>query len=263
MQRKKVLYVPDLQLREGVPINHLLWLAYYALDKGPNRIVWSGDIFDMPSLSSYDAKGSRSHEGRRIRKDVDAGHRGMELVHNIWAREGWVPDEHVTMGNHEYRWNRALEAEPDKLEGMFANDDPYNLERYGIKVHPFLHVVELDGIRYSHFFPHNAQGNIVQDKRGAPTALAQVQRQLASATAGHQQGLSVGMMTTEKGLARGLIAGSFYLHNEPYIKGSQNYWRGIILKHDVYRGSYGLCEVSMSFLERKYRRLEPPGRKVL
>jgi hypothetical protein len=258
----KHLYIPDTQVRAGVPINHFWWLAYYALDKGPNRIIWAGDHWDFPSLSSYDKKGSRSFEGRRLQRDVDAGHRAMEIVQRIWAREGWAPEQHFTTGNHENRFYRALDEDPATMEGRFPDDDPFQLHRYGIKRHRFLDAVTVDGVRYSHFFPHNARGQILQSKNGAPSAHEQVKRQMCSATAGHQQGLQTGMVETPHGLARGLIAGSFYLHNEPYIPGPQNYWRGVILKHNVRRGDYAICEVPMQFLEEKYRRMTPPGRKV-
>lgn len=259
---RKYLIVPDLQLREGVPINHCHWLSQYAMDKAPDVICWLGDVADMPSLSSYDKRGSRSTEGKRVRKDVGAMHRGMEIIVGPWAKAGWCPEQHVFLGNHEYRWNLALENEPHMLEGMFANDDPFDFARYGIKEHPFLRIVTLDGVRYSHYFPHGPRGDVTQTKRGAPSAFAQVQRQMASATAGHKQGLDVACLPTTYGLRRGVIAGSFYLHKERYMHGLDNYWRGLILKNNVRNGNYSLCEVEMEWLERKYRRLEPPGRKV-
>lgn len=262
MQGSKLLYIPDCQIHKGTPINHLWWLAYYALDKGPDRIVWAMDFWDLPSLSSYDEKGSKSFEGRRLQDDIDAGHHGMEIVQRIWAREGWAPQQDATLGNHEYRYHRALERDPAIMEGRFPNNDPFQLHQYGIKAHKFLDVVTIEGIRFSHFFPHNNRGRVMQQKNGAPSALAQVQRQMCSATAGHMQGLDTAIMQTDTGLARGLIAGSFYLHNEPYIKGRQNYWRGLILKHNVRRGNYNLCEVPIDWLESKYRRMTPRGTRV-
>lgn len=262
MYGEKHLYIPDNQVSKGRPINHLIWMAFYALDKGPSKIIWGADFWDLPSLSRYDAPGSKSFEGRRLHEDIESGHRAMSIVQNIWAREGWAPEQHFTTGNHEQRYFRALEADPAKMEGRYPKDDPFQLQQYGIKRHKFLEIVTLDGIRYSHFFPHNTRGRITQDKNGAPSALAQVQRQMCSATAGHMQGLDTAMIQTERGLARGIIAGSFYLHNEPYIPGRQNYWRGIILKHNVRRGNYNICEVPIDWLEQKYRRVTPPGRKV-
>lgn len=260
---RRLIAVPDLQLREGVPINHLHWLSQYAMDKGPDTIVFLGDLADMPSLSSYDKRGSKSTEGRRVRKDVTAFKRGMAVILEPWAKAGWSPEIHYLRGNHEERWVRALEAEPEKLEGMFPDDDPFDLREYGVQSHPFLRPIHIDGVRYAHYFPHGPRGNVSQTKNGAPSAYEQVRRQMNSATAGHKQGLDIAVVPTTYGLRRGLIAGSFYLHNEEYMKGLDNYWRGFILKNNVRNGEYSLCEVDMPWLRAKYRRLEPPGRKVL
>lgn len=261
---RRYLIIPDQQVREGVPINHLHWASLYALDKGPDVIVNLGDGADMPSLSSYDKRGSKRTERLRVTKDVDAWMFGMEALCGSWERAGWSPEKHYLMGNHEQRWFTALNNEPHLLEGMFPEDDPFTpfLRGLGWVVHPFLRIVSLDGVRYSHFFPHGPAGRVTQTKRGAPSALAQVQRQLSSATAGHLQGLDVAVVATDLGLRRGLIAGSFYLHKEHYLHGLDRYWTGLIVKNDVRMGNYALCEVEMEWLKAKYRRLEPPGRKV-
>lgn len=259
---RKYLIIPDMQVREGVPLNHAHWLSMYAMDKAPDVICWMADTWDMPSLSSYDKRGSKKSERLRVRKDVDAGHRAMEMIVGPWQKAGWCPEQHWFKGNHEYRWDLALNNEPHLLEGMYQNDDPFQLHTYGITAHPFLKIVTLDGIRYAHYFPHGPGGRVGQTKKGAPSALAQVQRQMASATAGHMQGLDIATVSTDLGLRRGLIAGSFYLHNESYLHGLDRYWRGLVLKNDVRNGMYALCEVEMDFLRAKYRRLEPAGRKV-
>jgi hypothetical protein len=257
------LVIPDTQVKPGVPISHLYWLAHYALDKGPEVVCWMGDHWDMPSLSLYDRPGSRTSEGKRVHLDIAAGHLGMRIVQNIWTKAGYQPEQHWFKGNHEWRWDRALEAEPSRLEGMFPKDDPFNVKQYGIKGHRFLDPVSIDGVRYAHFFPHGARGNVSQTKRGAPSALAQVQRQMSSATAGHQQGLDIAVVSTPEGMRRGLIAGSFYLHDESYLGPLNQYWRGLLLKHSVHRGNYNLCEVDMGWLQNKYQRLEPHnGKKV-
>ncbi len=248
------LWVPDTQVRKGVPIAHLDWLSMYALDKGPTKIVFAGDWWDFPALSSYDKPGSRQAEGRRVKEDIDAGRRTIERVVGRWHRAGWLPEIHFLMGNHENRWLNAVNSNPAWLEGMAS---PFSvLHDLDVKVHKFLVPVTLDGVAYSHFFPHNAKGTVTQTKNGAPSARAQVQRIMRSATAGHQQGYDVAVLPTPDGLQRGLIAGSFYLHDEAYMP-QNNYWRGLILKNQVERGNYTLCEVDMPYLERKYGRLSP------
>lgn len=260
---KRYLVVPDLQVREGVPLNHCSWLSHYAMDKAPDVIVFLGDIFDMPSLSSYDKRGSRSAEGKRIRRDVAAGHRALEMIVGPWRKAGWVPEMHVTIGNHEDRWDRALEESPHMLEGMFPNDDPFRFHDYSIRAHPFLKKVTLDGVRYAHFHPEGPGGKVTQTRNGAPNATEQIRRQQCSATAGHSQGLSVGIMETPSGIRRGVIAGSYYLHSEGYMRGlDRQHWRGLVLKNHVRYGQYAFSEVELSWLQAKYRRLEPIGRKV-
>ncbi|MBK6920393.1 MAG: hypothetical protein IPH07_23535 [Deltaproteobacteria bacterium] len=258
MQRH--LFVPDTQIRKGVDIAHLDWLTYFALDKGPTKVIFAGDWWDLPSLSTFNPRGSLSTEGARLRHDIEAPRRCIERVVGRWYEAGWLPEIHFCMGNHENRFRRAVEAAPHLLDGY---PDPFQcLRDLDIKVHPFLEIVKLDGVAYSHFFPHNAQGKVMQNKNGAPSARAQCQRLLSSTTAGHQQGLDVAVIPTPSGLTRGLIAGSFYLHDEEYIGPLNHYWRGMIMKNNVRRGDYTLCEVDMAYLERKYGRLSPRGRRA-
>ena len=51
----------------------------------------------------------------------------------------------------------------------------------------------------------------------------------------------------------GLIAGSFYLHDESYLTPQgHNYWKGIVVKHDVRKGEYSPMFVDLPYLERRY-----------
>jgi hypothetical protein len=254
-RRVKHLYIPDLQAKPGVPLDHLYWIAYYAMDKVVDVVILAGDVYDMPSLSSYDKRGSRQAEGRRVYADLDAGDRALDILARVWAKRGFKPDMHVTKGNHEERLNRAIDEHPHLLEEVVRG---FKFKEYGWKEHEFLVPVMLGGVRYAHFFPENARGKIVQTKRGAPSAHAQVVRQACSATAGHQQGLDVAIHQTGDGLKRGLVAGSCYLHDESYMP-TNSYWRGVILKHNVRDGNYNLCEVDLDYLEQKYRRHTPRG----
>lgn len=257
---RKHLFIPDLQTKPGVPLNHIYWIAMYAMDKQVDVVRLSGDVYDLPSLSSYDKRGSKAVEGRRLSADLDAGDRALEIFAEIWTKAGYVPEAGVTLGNHEHRLARATDESPHLLDGVVRD---FAFKTHGWDVAPFLDPVEIDGIRYCHYFPQSARGTVSQTKRGAPSAHAQLQRQMCSATAGHQQGLDVAVIPTTDGLQRGLIAGSCYLHDEDYMGPLNNYWRGIILKHNVRDGNYNLCEVDLGYLESKYRRLEPAGgRKV-
>src|SRR5574340_372298 len=118
------LVIPDTQVKEGVPTEHLEWIGKYAAEKKPDVIVCLGDFADMPSLSSYD-KGKKSFEGRRYTKDIEAAKEAMtklltpikdEIVKlRAGKRKYWTPRLVMLLGNHEHRINRAVEDDP-KLE---------------------------------------------------------------------------------------------------------------------------------------------------
>ena len=76
----------------------------------------------------------------------------------------------------------------------------------------------------------------------------------SSFTMGHVQGLQIATETTNTGSKIwGLVAGSFYLHDESY-KGPQgnDHWRGLVMKHNVKKGDYSPCIVNMDFLLDRY-----------
>ena len=74
----KICVIPDTQVKPDVPLDHLLYAGRYIASKKPDVIVMIGDWGDMESLCSYD-KGKASFEGRRYKKDIDAGNLAMDL----------------------------------------------------------------------------------------------------------------------------------------------------------------------------------------
>lgn len=245
------IVIPDTQCKPGVPLEHLSWAGQYVARRKPDTVIIIGDWWDMPSLSSYDA-GKKSFEGRMYKEDVEAGHRGMELfMAPIRKMKTTRPRLVFLYGNHEERILRAVESDR-KLEGTIGYHD-LKLESYRFETYQFLEVVNLDGIAYSHFFPRAASGSVMQSKRGAPNAKAQLQRQGGSCTAGHQQGLDVACLPLGGKLQWGLIAGSFYQHDEAYLSPQGNdHWRGIVVKHEVLNGSYNPMFVSLDYLRGRY-----------
>lgn len=244
------IVIPDCQVKAGVDVSHLGYLGQYIAEKEPEVVVCLGDFFDMPSLSSYDA-GKKSFEGRMYKTDIEAGRKAMDLLMAPIQRMKNKPRLVFLMGNHEERILRAIESDR-KLDGTIGYHD-FQLDKYGWEVHQFLEVVMIDGIAYSHFFPRAASGAVLQTKRGASSAKTQLQREGGSCTAGHQQGLDVAALPLRGKLQWGLIAGSFYSHDESYLSPQGNaHWRGFIVKHEVKDGSYCPMFVSIGFLKRKY-----------
>lgn len=256
----KHLVIPDTQIRPGVSLNHLNALGHYILDQRPDVIVMLGDWADMHSLSSYD-RGTKAGEGARYEDDIAASKRGMEVLlepirsynenRKRWKVRTYRPRMELVLGNHENRINRHVNSYPI-LDGRLSTGD-LGYEEYGWNVHPFLESVAIDGIQYAHYFPRNAQGRIVQTNRGAPSARTQVQREGVSSTSGHLQGLDFHIQQRGDRRDYGLIAGSFYLHEEDYLSPQGTaYWRGVVVKHEVDDGQYDPMFVSIDYLMKRW-----------
>lgn len=247
----KHLVIPDTQVSADVPTNHLVAAGEYAAEKQPDTIVVIGDWWDMPSLSSYD-RGKLQFEGRRYRIDIEAGRVAMEaFLAPIRRAKNYKPRIVFTTGNHENRVVRAAQ-ENSWLDGTIGPQD-FGLEAMGLEVYPFLQPVTIDGVKYAHFFPRAASGKVMQIKHGAPNAKAQLVREGGSCVAGHQQGLDVACLPLRDKLQWGIIAGSFYSHEEEYL-GPQGtaYWRGVIMLHQVRDGGFSPMVVDLEYLLAKY-----------
>lgn len=252
----KHFIIPDTQCKPGVPLDHLTAAGNYILDKRPDVIIHLGDHWDMSSLSEYD-KGKRQFEGRRYTLDIDAGNKGMDLLMKpieeynhrraINKKAQYKPRLIFLMGNHENRIQRLVDNNA-VLDGMVGEKD-FNLKKYGWEVHPYLEVVEVDGVAYSHYFYNPNTGHPYGGR--AHTRLNTLG---FSFTMGHQQGKDIAEKHLNNGKTiRGLIAGSFYQHDEDY-KGPQgnNHFRGCIMKHEVKDGNYNLMELSLDYLRNNW-----------
>lgn len=254
------LYIPDTQVKPGVCVNHLNALGNYIVDKKFERIIMAGDWADMHSLSSYDL-GRKSGEGARYMDDLGSSYEAMTVLFEpIWnyndqqrknKKATYQPSYDLTLGNHENRINRHVEAHPILEHALSVDSLAY--EDFGWNVHEFLKVLEHEGILYSHYFPRNANGRVVQSIRGAPSAAMQVRREMQSATSGHLQGLDFHVQQTGKRRYYGIIAGSFYMHEEKYMTPQgEAYWRGVIVKNQVNNGEYDPMFISLDYLLRNY-----------
>lgn len=252
---KSILVIPDAQVKPGTDTSHLRWLGNYIVKKQPDIIVNIGDFADMPSLSSYDV-GKKSFEGRRYSDDVNSVHTAMQtLLSPLFTLQGrqhinrkkvYSPEMHLTLGNHENRINRAINDDR-KLEGLISIED-LKYEEFGWTVHPFLDVVTLCGINFSHYFASGAMG------RPASTANAQLNRTHSSCISGHTQGLQISTGKRADGrLLTSVIAGSFYLHEEEYLGQQGNkHWRGALMLHGCEDGQFDLNLLPMRYLSDKY-----------
>lgn len=251
---KTHLIIPDTQVKPGVDTKHLTWAGKYIVDERPDVIVHLGDHWDMPSLSYFD-KGQLAMEGRRVLADIDAGNAGMHKLlqplkqlqakQRKWKEKIYKPRLVFIFGNHEHRIIREAEGNPS-LDG-FLNFDRLHLREW--ETVPFRDWIEIDGIHYSHFFYNPFTG-----KPYGGMIDTRIKNVGFSFTQGHVQGFRYGQRELNNGsLVNGLVAGSFYLHDEDY-KGPQanKHWRGIVMKHCVRDGEYDIEQISIERLEELY-----------
>ena len=247
---RRHLIIPDTQVRKGVGTLHLDYASRAVIKYKPDVLIVIGDWWDMPSLSSYDHPGAKGVSGRRVKRDLDAGNEAFKrfadpIFAYIKAHKGWKPDCHFFFGNHEDRLTRAIHNDP-KLEGLISLDD---METPGFKRHDFLKIVSIDGVYYSHYFVNvntgKAIGGSIQNR------LAKIGRSFVQ---GHLQGFQYARQEYPGGLARnGLVAGSFYTHDEDY-RGEQGRgeWRGIIVLNGVKDGDYCIMPLSLNYLRATF-----------
>lgn len=251
----KIFVIPDMQIRPGDNLDFVKRIGQYIVDKRPDIIVNMGDMADMPSLSSYDV-GKKAFEGRRYIKDVEAVIDAQAALFKPLAelqeqqvrnrKKMYDPRTIMLLGNHENRIERAIEKDA-KLDGVLSIDD-LMYPKYWNEVYPFLEVIVINGVAFSHYFVTGVAG------RPASTANAQLNKQHQSCIAGHQQGLQIAMGHRADGTRlTSIIAGSCYEHNEDYLGAQGNkHWRGCMMLHSVNDGQFDLVTVPLSYLEEKY-----------
>src|SRR6478736_1083637 len=158
------LVIPDCQVRPGVPIDHLSWIGNYVNEKRPDVVVNLGDFADMHSLSSYDL-GKASSEGARYVDDIEATRAAMR---RLMKPIKYKPELHFTLGNHEDRIDRHVEANPSLVGALSISDLKY--KESGWKVYPFLKVATIDSVEYCHYFISGSMGRPVSSARALLTA---------------------------------------------------------------------------------------------
>jgi hypothetical protein len=222
----------------------------------PEVIIMIGDWWDMPSLSSYD-KGKAAFEGRRYVKDIKAGNDAMDMfmapINRCQAgtrgakKRTWNPRLIFTRGNHEERIERAINDDA-MLEELMSFERDSNLEKHGWEVYPFLDVVVVDGVAYSHFFTSGVMGRPVSSAR------AMLTKKHMSCVMGHIQERDIAFATRADGTRMtGIHAGVYSPHSESYLNPqTNNHWRGLWVLHEVQDGAFDEMPVSLGYLEKRY-----------
>lgn len=255
MPATRHLYVPDTQIKPGVPTDHINWIAQAIVEYKPDVIIVGGDWWDMHSLNAHEEPGSAPLEGARFKDDIDSGNEAFARLCKPMEEErarlkrnkdkAWNPRKIFTMGNHEFRADWVAIDDPKWMGTVGAN----HCNVLDFEWHGFLKVVEVDGIHYSHYWKMQNSNNPI-----GGTADNRLNKIGQTHTQGHTPGFQYGNRVYPDGKTRhSLVAGSAYLHVENY-RGHQcnTHFRGIVVKNEVRDGNYCIMPLSLSYLCEKY-----------
>lgn len=249
------LVIPDVHAHYQHDNTRAIWAGRLINDVKPDVVVVLGDVADMPSLSGYD-KGKKSFQGRTYRADIDAhGDFQERLWSTVRRSKRKLPRRVCLIGNHEQRIDRAIEIQPE-LEGTISYND-LQLERYYDDI---VHYngntpggIDIDGIRYSHYFVSGIMG---RPTGGEHPAYQLLSKHYSSCTAGHTHVLDYCTRTTVDGRKiSGLVAGCFIDYTPDWCgETGKLWWRGCFVKRGVENGGYDLEAISIERLKREYGR---------
>jgi hypothetical protein len=246
---KRHLIIPDAQVKPESRTEHIKWAGEAILEYKPDVVICLGDWWDLPSLNSHAEKGSIEVEGRRYEEDISAGNAAFKILDSYFKKartKSWNPRRIFLEGNHENRANRVANNDP-KWKGIIGSQ---NCQTLDWERHRFLKIVEIDGIKYCHYFPNPFSGKPI-----GGTIVNRLNAIGASFVQGHQQGFLYASKQYPDHVKHGLVAGRFYLEHESYRPDDvqTNEWNGIVVLNDVRRGDYDLMPLRMDYLRRKYK----------
>ena len=256
----KHLVIGDGHAQPDVSNERFDWLGELILEERPDVVIDIGDMASVDSLCSYD-KGTRSFEGRRLAGDFEVTRdararigKPLEKFNKTYykkhKKKQYKPRLVGIVGNHENRVNKMLEHNPE-WEGTFSVDD-FGYSQYGWEERPFLEMVNVDGIYYSHYFTSGVMGRAIG---GLNVGRKIVLKLHTSGTQGHGHQYSHHTEVTVTGQRiHGCMAGCYFDHHMGYAGQANAEFRpGILIKDNVDGlGDYDERWVSIDEMKRKY-----------
>lgn len=250
---KTHLVIPDSHAHWEHHNKRAIWLGHLINDIKPDVVVHLGDSADMPSLSSYD-KGKKNFQGRTYRADINAH---LDFQSKLWdtvkAAKKKLPYRVILEGNHEYRIKKAINMQAE-LEGTITPDDLCMLDFYD----EFIEyngrspgIIEIDGIRYAHFFVSGVMGKPIGGIHPAASILAKGH---VSATAGDLHLVDYAVNTSIGGKKiQAIVAGCYQDYDSDWAgEANSLWWRGVIVKRNVDNGNYDPQFISIDALKKAY-----------
>lgn len=253
---KNILVLPDPHAHPDHSNERADWLGKFILDRKPDVVVNIGDLFDMPSLSSYD-KGKASFHGNSYEKDINSG---LDFQDRMWQpikkSKRKKPYSVSLIGNHEHRLNRVLEQDPhlagDTYGVSFKN---YQFENYAHEVVPYNgqtpDIWNFEGISFAHFMVSGLMGRPIGGDNHAASLL---NKNYSSCVVGHSHTVDFATRSGSNGKRiMGLVGGVFQDYQTSWAGTVNNlWWSGLVMLNNCEDGVFDPEFISMGSLRKEY-----------
>jgi predicted phosphodiesterase len=172
----KVGVIGDTHDSPGQSKERFKWMARWCADRKFDYVVQIGDWLSLDSLSSHEKLGSaKFYQRGTFEHDMESFHESLEA----FGKDLDIP-RYVTLGNHEYRADRAENENPN-LIGSLAKPIRKSFADYGWQTLPYGEFLFIEGCGYVHI-PFNGMG---REFRGENPENLIGMRSLHSLTFGH------------------------------------------------------------------------------
>lgn len=249
---KTVLLIPDPHVVAGDDLKRFYAMKAWVAARGVelDNVVCIGDLFDFEALSFHDV-GQPHWYTKRFAAELECGMKAIDIMEQIVRNSGTSKcGLYLTLGNHEQRFLRFVEADPRVLHGPFTKTVPGLIGLYRpdtkLKCVSFLKPLILDGVNYQHYVVSGLMGRAVSGERPAGTIL---KTQFMSTVVGHSHTLDFAERTKTDGQKIfALVGGCFVNPKTPFkFAGAARklWWNGFHLLHQYAPGMFDVESVAL------------------
>lgn len=259
--------VPDAHIEAGEDPTRFMALGNYLVENQIPRMVQLGDLMSVDALSAWDLSKRAIMENRRFKEELRSGRDCIEALYQpikdynrkkvSQKKRLFFPEMIFLEGNHEDRVKRYLENKPE-ISDIF-DDIPV---RIGIYEHGGIYCgyrdyIYRDGIAFTHV-PMNGNNQPISNTTPGTLLTAALKDHDTSVVFGHTHRLAYATDTRnaeKEEQITALMAGCFFEGTPEYAKGSKNakdWWRGIVVLHHNYPGSFDIETISLEKLVDAY-----------
>lgn len=230
------------------------WLGKFIYDIKPDAVWDLGDGAEMGSLSSFDNAKPGIIMSRNYEADIDSyGDSRERIWHKFSKQKRKRPARFGLQGNHEYRIEKAVEANP-RLHGKDIGINPDHLEpsRWFDEYHSYVNgapaIATWEGVNFAHYVSNGNFGSALSGEHHAYNLLKKMMR---STVVGHSHKLNVYFRPEAKAI--GAVIGCYKGGATSWAgQANSEWWKGVMLMHNLKDGWYDPQFISQEQLRKEY-----------